>query len=225
MTETFITENSIKPLSFAAQYIEPLLPYAELLYYSCGIGLLVVAIIGLHQIVIAKRAIHITSRREALKLSAEQCKRYSDEIIPLTSKVLDATRSDAFFDSWESKLTKNGISLVRKPEKITIKSLPKELTSLLNSIESFSQFFTCGLADERSAYNCLGGAHVETVTRYLPILMLQAKQGYWKNTMTLYFSWRMRKEREKLSLQRKELEQQMNDNADVSIPILGADCK
>ena len=52
----------ISNTSFANQYITPLLPYFEILYYLCSFALLVVAIIGLRQFVLTKRIEKLTQR-------------------------------------------------------------------------------------------------------------------------------------------------------------------
>lgn len=221
--------------AFLEQYITPLLPIAELLYYACGIGLFIVAIIGLKQLRLARKTAKVNSARESLKLSAEQCERYAKQIIPTARKLLEtinASNLNDFFDAWEIKVSKTHIELIRN-KKITSNIQPSqlplnEICEVLNGIESFSQFFTCGLANELCAYHCLGKAHIDLVTKLLPFIIIHrtsSKHNYWKNTLCLYIIWKNRCEKETLSAKQKELQKALNSIEDVNIPIIDIDCE
>ena len=144
----------INDVGFTNQYVTPLLPYFEIFYCLCTLGLLVVAIIGLRQFVLTRRIAKAASKRDALKISAEQCRFYGEKIIPLAQKLLSKIDVDVFKESFSVSVEKRKIHVTK------IKDIPKEnmddfsaafkdFAALFNAIESFSQCLTSGLADEK----------------------------------------------------------------------------
>lgn len=93
--------------SFTAKYIIPILPYFEIFYYLCTLGLLIVSIIGLRQIILARKIAKANAKRDALKVAADQCKTYADKIVPLAAVLSSKTQKlklkNAFNVSVEKK--------------------------------------------------------------------------------------------------------------------------
>lgn len=224
MFAQIIVESSqcLEP-SFTSKYVVPIMPYFEIFYYLCTFGLLIVAIIGLKQIVMGRRIAKINAKRDALKVAAGQCRIYADKIIPLSSILKAKTRDIPFFDI--STFSVRG-SIITVKTKETIQDLIPQLIDvysdyvmLFNAIESFSQYLTSGLADEKNAYYCLGDAHLHIVSRYIPLLVLQAQEGnMWCNTLHIFVVWYERQKREEIE-QKKRLLAKKEESLDKEMAL------
>jgi len=215
----------IQQQTFFSTYLEPLMPYAELCYYICGIFILIVAFLGLRQIKIAKQTFHINSTREGLKLTAEQCKMYADEIIPVWKDIYKDIKDNVFLKSWEFKSDNQKFELVFTGNEDDVKKLviPDNLSLLLNKIEAFSLFFACRIANEKAAFLCLGLAHVDIIKKVLPIIMPMYQKGYFKNTMFLFSLWSQRIEQEKLLNKKYEIEKMLKKSNKIDLSVIGTE--
>ena len=97
--------------SFTSKYVIPSLPYFEIFYYLCTLGLLVVAIIGLRQIVLARKIAKANAKRDALKVAADQCKNYADKIIPLAGVLAEKTQNLKLKQAFCVSVEKNQIRI------------------------------------------------------------------------------------------------------------------
>ena len=236
LADVQIAENT----TFTNQYVVPILPYFEILYYLCSFGLLIVAIIGLKQFVLTRRIAKANSRRDALKVSAEQCKNYADNILPLVRILLSKTHKLKMKEAF-SVSVKNSTIQVKRESPLTdsdykaFQEVYSDFANAFNAIESFSQYLTSGLADERNAYLCLGDLHLSVVKPFLPILVMEAQEGnMWCNTLRIYVIWYNRKQRDivenkqnSLIKQERLLEKQKKNFDDTGISIIDVDtlCK
>ena len=205
--------------SFTERFVNPSLPYFEILYDLCTLGLLIVAIIGLKQIVMSRRIAKTNAKRDALKVAAEQCRIYADKIIPLSTILSSKTKDLPFFDSFTFSVKGSTISVTRKQDlkKEDIQQLfdiYPDFIKLFNAIESFCQYLTSGLADEKNAYLCLGDAHLRIVSPFIPLLVHQAQEGnVWCNTLRVFIIWYARQQREDIERE-KELLSQKKESLD-----------
>ena len=226
--------------SFTSKYVIPSLPYFEIFYYLCTLGLLVVAIIGLRQIVLARKIAKINTKRDSLKVAAEQCRNYADKIIPLANTLFGKGENLNLIHSFSINVDKRKI-YVKKTRNITsndYKEFDKifpDFVNLFNALESFCQYLTSGLADENNAYLCLGDSFLDMTTPFVPILVRQAQEGnMWCNTLRIYVLWHCRKQKDIveqeqcfLNEKKSQLEKQKKKYDEEGISVLDIDslCK
>lgn len=226
--------------NFTTKYVIPLLPYFEIFYYLCTLGLLIVAIIGLRQIVLVRKIAKTNAKRDSLKVAAEQCKTYADKIVPLAGILDKKTENCKLKYAFSLSVEKNKI-LVHKEQEITKQDycdffeFQADFANLFNAIESFCQYLTSGLADEKNAYLCLGDSFLSLTTPYIPILVEQAQNGHmWCNTLRIYVLWYCRKQKDFFEQQQcllneknSQLEKQKKKYDEKGIGVLDVDslCK
>lgn len=205
----------------------------ELIYFISGPALLIVAIYALRQIKEARNQVQetrkarlLSAKRESYKIAADKCSYYMETVIPLMNildKEIDSKKVTYFEKSVVTK-TSNSYKLkpanISKEEKETLFSLP--ITEVFNPLESFSLFFTSGVADEKVGYLTLGHTFCESVDSYLPILiMLSSDQEHYNNIMQLFTIWNTRKEREKLEADKQRIEKAISDKREITIKPIG----
>lgn len=204
-------QQSLDP-SFTERFVVPALPFFEILYYLSSFGLLIVAIIGLKQISLGRQIAVVNARRDALKVSAEQCKLYSDTILPFSSTLRSNQLYQLYTGFLSFSVKDSTIYVTPKDSKIDVDkylvSLDSNFLRFFNAIESFSQYFTSGLADEENAYECLGNVHLSIASPYIPLLALrdQARcEHNWRNTLKLFVTWYARQQLENIEYKKSKL--------------------
>ena len=86
-----------------------------------------------------------------------------------------------------------------------------DYVALFNAMESFCQYLTSGLADEKNAYLCLGDSFLVITKPYIPILVEQAQNGHmWCNTLRVYVLWDCRKQKDIVEQQQCVLKEKNN---------------
>lgn len=206
----------------------------EIIYFLSGPALVVAAIYGLKQIKIATAQINetresriISSKREAFKIAAEQCKYYSETIIPLLNKldkIIDEKQLE-YFEKSEISIT--GDKIVVKPYmendalgKVFNECL-EELHTAINFIEGFSVYFITGVAAEIVGYKTLGRTYTNSVKKLLPIIIPFGKDGSYNNTKSLFVTWHTRFEKEKLLKEKAEVEEKIKKQKTITIDAIG----
>jgi len=192
--------------------------FLEILYFLSGIALVVVAIIALQQIKVAKEDIRIRSEREAATLTASQCERYSEKIIPILEELIELFESNSITPyngatsgvsvdrDMRDWITKYNPAITRKTTGISSKhgTIKEHMICVLNAFESFSIYFSKKVCDESLAFDCIASTYCFMVKACFPILMeLRGNDGLFENTLTLYNTWTQRKDAQDL---RKEAE-------------------
>lgn len=182
--------------SFIAKYIDPVLPYCGIINCFLTLGILIVSFWGLNQISLARKTANLNATRDALKVSAEQCRYYANRIIPLAKTLSSRQQDFSFFDCFSFSVKKSRISLQKnrdiKPADVQQldNAYYSEFAPLFNEVESFCQYLTSGLADEKNAYFCLGDAFLSMISPYIPLLVLRAQEGHnWCNTLDIFVTW------------------------------------
>ncbi len=217
--------------------MEEVKTWLEILYYLSGPAITVIAYLALGQIRVAKeqiaeqkKSLQISSKRDALKLTADQVKLYCEKIIPLQN-------------TFDQKLKADGITVLGKfkvefePGTIKVTPPPKEnfnfkdfeiiateFLDVVNAMEGFSTYFASGVADERLAYLSLGSTFCSSMKTIAPLLIPISSEGrQFSATLRLYSIWGTRLENENLERQKLEIEKKLKSNKQVSIKVVGTD--
>lgn len=210
--------------------------WLEIVYFLSGPAVAIIAYFALAQIRIAKtqleeqkKALKITSKRDALRLTAEQVTLYCDKIIPLQN-TLDAklkTEGIDFLEKFEIEFQPESIRVIPLNEDIKspdFSKFGKEFVDVANAMESFSTYFATGVADERVAYLSLGSTFCNSMKRYAPILIPFSNDGRrFSATLRLYSIWGVRLESENLEKQKAEIDKKLRSKKQVSTRVVGED--
>jgi hypothetical protein len=200
----------------------------ELIYLlAAGPILAYVGIKGLKQLKILKKHFRLNSMREAFKVAAEQCNHFSKEIIPLYRKFMKEIDDNniKFLDNFEINIKKNHYK-VSPTEDIATADLnalnsSEYLTDLLNNIEGYSLYYASRVADEKVGYITTGKCYCEMVMKLLPLFITEFQKGYFKNTSLIFGIWYNRQQKEKLTLEKKQLEKEIKEIPAGSISAIG----
>lgn len=209
------------------KFISHFSPIFELLYFISGLVIAVAAIYALKQIPLLKKTLRIQSKRDALKITSEQCNIYMSEIIPMQNIFLKAIKENkvTYFEGWDVKLENNELKVSRKtpPNMERFPSIIETL-DVFNKMESFSSFFTSNVADEVIAYHTVGTTFLNFTKGTLPWVISCREDGYFKNLTNLYIHWESRRVNEQLMKQKLDLENRLNNTSLSSSKVpLGAE--
>lgn len=153
----------------------------ELLYFLAGLGIAIGVYLGLQQLELTKELADASNKREAVKLAAQQCKYFADELVPA-------------FDSLAAEYKKNALTFIavhlnRQPPTYMLKDgkfikhdfnmnllqaeMPKVEYSIvisLNAAESFAIPFAAGVADDEIGFQETAAAFCALLNAYMPAL-------------------------------------------------------
>jgi len=193
----------------------------EVLSYLTAPVILYLAYRGLEQIKLAKKESKLNSKREAFKVSAEQCKDYQERIIPLQNKLFDkeATKNVRFFKDSKVEITNKKIKIEFAEDDSEL--IIDECLLVINSMEAFSLFFISGLGNEKMAFETIGETYVFTVESLLPFLMRYGNNKRFRNILALFSVWYQRREKRILELEKKSLDEKLEKTKTVGIKHLG----
>jgi hypothetical protein len=185
----------------------------EIIYYlTAGPLLVLIAFKGLNQIKIAKETSRTNNKREAFKSAAEQCGIYADKIIPLVKGLKNEKLN--FFDKFNVNLTNKGFNIKVKEEiiddDINALNTSQYLTDLGNSLEGYAVYFNSGVAAEKVGFITTGRSYCNVVKMILPVIGPEFKKGNFKNLMILFFKWNNRIEKDKLEVEKKEINRKLS---------------
>ncbi len=199
----------------------------EILYFASGPIIAIAASIGLYQLIITKRNAIISSKRDAYRLAAEQCRFYNEKIIPLVDALDEQIEKKSIAMFEKSKVTIKAESFevkfhIAPDDKPKVISILPEIVYVLNAMESFSMFFTSGLADEKIAYSVIGKTFRSTVKKFLPFLELTFNPSEdFKPMLELFFLWNNRAQHEALLKDKKTIEERLGNIDNNSINPVG----
>jgi len=173
------------------------------------------------QIITAKKISEINTKRESMKIAAEQSRYFAKEIIPEINKFLKQKYQQKFPILLKATVTVNGTHIECKSDNFP--GLLEEVYSdsgscieTLNRIESFSMFFACGVADADVAYRPICTAFCDFVKIFLPFLtVVNERHNQFSNTIHLYMAWSMRKHFEQTE---KEISKHKEHLSKIKIP-------
>lgn len=204
----------------------------EMIYYVSGPLIVAVGVIGLTQIIIAKRDISIRTKREAVTVAALQCQQYNEKIVPLLnefyiyrkkSNLEEFKGADMGFDLKDimganPNWCKTVFEKLKGDDDFAVR-----LVSIMNALESFSIFFTERVADEEVAFSSVGLTFCDTVKKMSPFFAIV--RDHYANVIRLYKIWSSRIEKKKLASQVGDLYERMTSICDDNIRPLGTDGK
>jgi hypothetical protein len=195
----------------------------ELLYFASGPIVAAAAIVGLLQLVIAKRAAETANRRAAYELAIAEIKQFTTNIVPLSDAFRrKLEKSDDY--TVEKEVTIQGDSIVVSDPRgckelhLILASTEGDLENLVNLLESFALAFTSGVASERIAFNSVGHLYCQIVSGLSPYLVRVTPHRHKEDAILgLYIVWRQRIERHRALSQQEELQERLRNNPDGTI--------
>lgn len=203
----------------------------ENLYFISGFILATMAIVGIYQLVLTKRAIKINSSREAASLAASQVELYCSKTIPLQDAYFNSIRANKIkgieYEIGEFRLdyvySTIGKEKVKRFLTERIQIMLDHFLSAINSMEAFALYFTKGVADEEIAYSSIGETFCSSVKGlYIEISFSRSNDGHaFENTISLYKLWSERMKKENLTKSKHELEQELSQISDEKINPIG----
>ena len=202
--------------------------YLEIFYYlTAGPLLAFLAFKGLSQIKVSREIAKMNAKREAFKISAEQCNVFADKICGLAKKFQEEQKGNKFFDKFKIEITGNNIKtqLVGKLTDEEIKQIneSKYFLDLLNSLEGFALYFVSRVASEQVGFVTTGKAYCELVTDLMPLIIDEFSDGYYKNISVLFMTWNNRLTKEKLEFEKKEIERKLTKTPTRQILPIGTE--
>ncbi len=207
-------------------FISDVKPFLEVLYFIAGIVVACSAIFALKQISILKRTLQVQSKRDALKITSEQCEIYFNQIIKQQNEFHDQIKKHdvKYFEGWDIKTKNNSISISRK-SKPSMKGFEDIVDSLsvLNSMESFSSFFISKVADETVAYNTIGTNFLNFSRELMPWVLGCREDGHFQNLTKLFILWETRRLHFELLNEKRDLEKKLQNTSFETTTPLGAE--
>ncbi|MBT2920573.1 MULTISPECIES: hypothetical protein [Vibrio] len=205
--------------------MEKLKEILEILYLLSGPALVFLAYKALDQIKVAKELAKVSSKREAYKATADECKYYSEKIIPLINNLDSKVKKfDAqIFTKSEVKVENNSISVSPfykyDHHETAMDEIYLDLSAVINALSDFSTYFMSGVADERLAFKSLSYTYCDTVKKYAPVLIPLVKNE--DSTLQLFIIWNTRIEKQKAIEEKKKLEEKIKKTTDITINPIG----
>ena len=216
--------------------VQNLKDWLEIIYFISGPAVAVFAFLALGQIRVAReqleaqrRSLQISSKRDALRLTAEQLAEYSAKIVPLINAFDDGVESEnvTFFSKFKVEVFQDSIKVSPLINDIDINDAMKvgrQFVDAANALEAFSSYFSSGVADEGMAYLSVGTTFCGAVKRLAPLLVrLGANDMRFSATLHLFTIWSCRLEAETLKKQKREIEDRLRTKSAVTIKTVGAD--
>lgn len=208
--------------------------FLELISLASTPIIAVIAYFALDQIKIAKeqlieqkKALKISSKRDSLKLTADQVSLYCNTIIPLQNIFEEKKTREhrELLNSFKIDFEDNAIKVTPPKQDVdftTFIQISKELVAVANAMESFSTYFVSGVADEKIAYLSLGSTFCDTMNKMAPILIPLSNGGRrFSSVLDLYSIWGSRLNSENLLKQKTEIENKLKTHSDFSIKVVG----
>ncbi len=191
----------------------------------------ILGIVGILQLKMTKRAIFISSKREAASLSANQIEIYNNQIIPLQNILFNQEvkekieRVDMIIGEFHIEAIKEKLG-EKKTRKHVIERLQlvSPILSVINAMEAFSTYFVKGVADEEIAYSSVGRTFCESVEDYyfdIATCIDKGEENRFQNIIELYKIWSARLKKEKLAKDKEAIIKKMNEIKDDKVNPIG----
>jgi hypothetical protein len=197
--------------------VEQIRSVLELIYYATAPVLALLAFWGLKQLGISKDAVRVSAQRDALRMSAEQCVVFANEIIPLTDELdrLLATGQCALLTTSKVDITEKGFRIrlnLKDFDTPTSLSILSKALAITNRLESFSLYFVAGVAVEEVAFASRGATFCNETKKLFPIIACGMHQHppAFKNLLSLFFLWNNRITAQQLTLDQENLAKRLH---------------
>ena len=183
----------------------------EWLYYLSGIALAILAALGLRQIGLASEQLRLTKeiaeankKRESVKLAAEQCRYFAEEVVPALDHLIKEcvrlgiqgfklpVQQQPHFVVQDGEIKQVNVNLaVLQGEwnKICMVAV-----AYLNKAESFAIPFAAGVADDAIGFQETAATFCTGISSCLPAIWLlkQTQNVPFHSVLTLYCIWNNR---------------------------------
>lgn len=213
--------------------MEELKDWLEIIYLLCGPLIVLIAYLALGQIKVAKqqleeqrKMLHVTSKRDTLKLTSEQVALFLDKIVKLANVLNEKLVAEniTILDEFNVEFCSDSIKLIppKGDFKFNLERFISEFAALSNSMESFSVFFIAGVTDEKLAFLSVGSSFCTNMKKLSPIMIpLSKNTGNYTSVLSLYSIWGSRLERESLEKQKEEIESKIKNKNNMSVRVVG----
>lgn len=196
----------------------------------------IIAIFGLAAIIqirLAKKAIVVSSKRQAAELATKQIDKYAEQIIPMLNSLSENERKinhkritfpeikDFTLPEFEKKITPEIFTLHFE---YGITNLP-QINPILNSLETLATYFIKGVADEEIAFSSIGSSFCYNVESFAFDICLARPEDVpdtYNNLVELYHIWNPRLKSKKLSRELEKKKEELTKLKLSKIDILGS---
>lgn len=173
----------------------------ELLYFASGIVIAVAAVWALEQIKLTKQIANKNARRESVKLAAELCKYFAEDVIPSWNRTNEEYRRLNLTFLTVTPPQGQPPFVINKGEIVThhfnAAQLAQEVpraqfaVDFLNIMEAFAIPFAAGVADEDIGYQETARPFCQSAQAYMPLLYQLRLQnaGRYESIVKLYGTW------------------------------------
>lgn len=195
--------------------------------------LAILGFVAIIQLRLTKKAIVITSKRQAAELASKQIEYYTNKIIPLQDELFKIEENQKreklrFIDlkkfTYEEIKSKiNDDKILEAHAKESFINIDKFL-KIVNAMESFSTYFTKGVADEEIAYSSIGRTFCYTVEFYsfdISFLRKEDDLTSFNNLVLLYDIWKSRLNTEKISKELLKKQEELENIENKRVVIIG----
>lgn len=216
--------------------MEDVRKWLEIIYFVSGPAVAVFAFLALAQVRVAKeqleaqrRSLQIASKRDALRVTADQIMEYSTKIVPLINTLDRKIKEEkiTYFSKFNVEVHSDSVKVTPVGKDINVDeviSVASEIVAVSNALEAFSSYFASGVADEKMAFLSLGTTFCDTVKDIAPLLVpLGAKDRRFAAVLYLFTTWHCRLEAEALSRQKDEIEKKLETRRPVTIKTVGVE--
>jgi hypothetical protein len=199
----------------------------EIIYFLSGPIIAFLAFKGLKQISLTKELANINAKRESYKLAVEECRKFSDEIVPIIDSFNEKVTKYNIRYFKESKVEIGNNQLTVEPfinykeHPIVIQNVVNEVYILINKLIAFSLFFISGIAAEEVAFTAAAEIYCATIKKLSPVLVKQPDFNSDDSLVKLFFIWYKRLEVVKAKKEMEKLENIINDNKTTIIKPIG----
>jgi hypothetical protein len=200
-----------------------------------------VSIVGIYNLVLAKRTLSIGSQRKASEFASTLVDNYLNKIIPIADECDEYERTQNFpkfndskinlkkFTYEEARAKYNNLFFKTYDHMYASKEKSHQHLKLqlkvANLIESFSTSFIKGVADEELAYSSVGHtfcSHIQGNFYFYCTVRWEGKNIYnYENTIKLFNVWSDRVKKENLEFSRNNIEAELRNVEDKKITPLG----
>ena len=173
----------------------------ELLYFASGIAIAVAALLALKQIRLTKQIAKTNARRESVKLAADLCRYFAENVVPFWTKTTEEYNSAKFtflavnppqgqppFVIKDGEIVAHCFDLNKLSQEV-----PKAnfAVNFLNTLEAFAIPFAAGVADEEIGYKETARPFCQAAQSYMPLLFQMRAQnaGRFESIVKLYGTW------------------------------------
>jgi hypothetical protein len=205
----------------------------ENLYLLSGPVLAILGFVAIFQLKLTKKAIIVGSKRQAAELASSQIDNYLTNIIKDQDTLFELNQEQKIQRKRFENLvtfTREEILIQFEDEKALNSYAGKSMTNLteilgvLNKMESFSTYFTKGVADEEIAFSAVGRTFCHSVEVYsfdISIMRNNKDNGAFNNIVELYNVWNERLKSERLTKELIDKQEELKNLKIQKVDILG----